>query len=102
MVLIIRTTAFWYVTPCSFIYWCQHFGETYCFLLQSRGPIISILTPAIFLNMLIVTFPTAYIVTLKMEGTDFSETLVSMYEITQWHVSFETNAYNSGAKLLYE
>jgi len=99
MALIIRTTAFWYVTPCIFIYWWQHFGETCCFLLQSRGPISSHLTPAICLDTLIVT---AYIVTLKMEGADFSETLVSIYEITQWSVSFEANVYNKGAKLLYE
>jgi len=73
MVLIIRTTAFWYVMPCIFVYCCQHFGETCYFLLQSRGLITSHLTSAIFLKTLIVT---AYIVTLKMEGTDFSEMLV--------------------------
>ena len=51
MALIIRTTAFWYVTSCNFLYWCQHFDETRCSLLQSRGSITSLLVPAIFLSI---------------------------------------------------
>jgi len=116
MALTIQTTAFWCLTPCSFVYWGQHFSEACCFLLQSKRPITSLLTPAIFLTTLIVT---AYIVTLKKEGKDFSETLVSIYEITMFYLkrmlikevrsgsmklqcSIWKDAYKRGTKLLYE
>lgn len=89
MALILRTTAFCYVTSCSFVYWCQHFDETCCFLLQSREPITSMLTPAIFLSITDRYIPCGLHRYPKDGGNRFLRNYGSYIRITQWLVTLK-------------